>query len=143
MIGSIVNTFSSISMLLESSHHSLMTVFRAVNAVVEQVEPNFWKKLLFFFTPFNVKCHFFQIKLLKNNLSGVFSAFALAKTLRWIRQSLLGLTQADAWNDVMEGAAGVVILMQFGEANSIKSCYFLFSLLLQPALVFQSNPQPP
>ena len=27
----------------------------------------------------------------------------------------------------MEGAAGVVILMQFGEANSIKSCYFHFS----------------
>ena len=109
MIGSIVNTFSSISMLLESSHHSLMTVFRAVNAVVEQVELNFWKTLLSFLPPFNVKKDFFfQIKLLKNNLSGVFSAFALAKTLRWIRQSLLGLTQADAWDDVMEGAAGVV-----------------------------------
>ena len=81
---------------------------------------------------------FFQIKLLKNNLFGVFSAFALAKTLRWMRQSLLGLTQADAWDDVMEGAAGVVILMQFGEANSIKSCYFSSSFAAGNRLSEQS-----
>ena len=110
MIGSIVNTFGSISMLLESSHHSLMTVFRAVNAVVEQVNlTQLWKNLLFFLAPHSMSTIiFFQIKLLKNNLSGVFSAFALAKTLRWLRQSLLGLTQADAWDDVMEGAAGMI-----------------------------------
>ena len=85
-----------------------MTVFRAVNAAVEQVKLNFWKTVFSFLPPFNVKKDFFQIKLLKNNLSGVFSAFALAKTLRWLRQSLLGLTQADAWDDVMEGAAGMI-----------------------------------
>ena len=76
MIGSIVNAFGSVSMLLESTHQSVFSIFKSVYLVVE------------------------QFKGLRRNFVGIISAFSFAKTLRWL-QAFISKNDS-AWNSSLE-----------------------------------------
>ena len=66
-----VNTFGSVSMLMETAHASVLTVFRSVAGLIQ------------------------QLRRLRHNWSAIFSAVSLAKSIRWIKSLLMSAAGAD------------------------------------------------